>query len=69
MEEAFLRSEKAHAESMDKMMKTMTTEKAFAILAKNNLTNPSLVEMKKGYKDISASSRKAMQGSMAPAIC
>ena len=50
MEEAFLRSEKAHAESMDKMMKTMTTEKAFAILAKNNLTNPSLVEMKQGLQ-------------------
>merc|ERR1719310_1821233 len=50
MEEAFLRSEKAHAESMDKMMKTMNTEKAFAILAKNNLTNPSLVEMKKGLQ-------------------
>merc|ERR1719395_478502 len=32
------------------MMKTMTTEKAFAILAKNNLTNPSLVEMKKGLQ-------------------
>merc|ERR1719252_543058 len=35
---------------MDKMMKTMTTEKAFAILAKNNLTSPSLVEMKKGLQ-------------------
>ena len=45
MEAAFLRSEKVHAESIAKMMTTMSTEKAWNVLAKNNLTNPALVEV------------------------
>jgi len=43
MEDAFLRSEKVHAESMAGIMKTMSTEKAWHVLEKNNLTSPALV--------------------------
>jgi hypothetical protein len=62
MEEAFLRSEKVHAESMDRMMKTMTTEKAFMVLAKNNLTNPSLVEVANELQGTKAHLRKQPKG-------
>merc|ERR1719247_2925952 len=43
-------------------MKTMTTEKAFMVLAKNNLTNPSLVEVANELQGTKAHLRKQPKG-------
>merc|ERR1719146_374386 len=43
-------------------MKTMTTEKAFMVLAKNNLTNPSLVEVANELQGTKANLRKQPKG-------
>merc|ERR1719484_98381 len=42
MEEAFLRSEKVHSDSMTALMQSMSVEKAWQVLEKNNLTSPAL---------------------------
>merc|ERR1719311_1931744 len=47
MAQVFARSEKAHTESMAAMMKSMSSEYAWRILDKNNITAPSLVEVKR----------------------
>merc|ERR1719311_514934 len=47
MAQVFARSEKAHTESMAAMMKSMSSEHAWKILDKNNMTAPSLVEVKR----------------------
>jgi len=47
MAQVFARSEKAHTESMAAMMKSMSSEHAWRILDKNNITAPSLVEVKR----------------------
>jgi hypothetical protein len=62
MEAAFLRSEKVHAESIAKMMTTMSTEKAWNVLAKNNLTNPALVEVAKDLQGKNTHLRKQPKG-------
>merc|ERR1719327_1623692 len=45
MEKVFARSEKAHAKSMTAIMRGLSSEKAWNVLKKNNLTNPGLIEM------------------------
>merc|ERR1719217_523657 len=45
MEEVFFRSDKVHADSMTAIMKGMSTEKAWKVLEKSNLTTPALVEV------------------------
>merc|ERR1719311_1900354 len=47
MAQVFARSEKAHTESMAAMMKSMSSEHAWNVLDKNNMTAPSLVEVKR----------------------
>jgi hypothetical protein len=46
MQQVFARSDKAHAESMAAIMKSMSSENAWKVLAKSNLTSTALVEVK-----------------------
>merc|ERR1719258_182903 len=62
MEEVFFRSEKVHADSMTAIMKGMSTEKAWKVLEKSNLTTPSLVEMASGLLGKQSSLRKQPKG-------
>jgi len=45
MEGVFARSEEAHMESMASIMKSMSEQKAWQVLSKNNLTTPALIEV------------------------
>jgi len=49
MEQVFLRSEKAHATSMEQIMSSMSSEKAWHVLEKNNLTTPALIELSQAH--------------------
>jgi hypothetical protein len=46
MEKVFARSEQVHSDAMANIMKTMSTDRAWHVLHKNNLTNPALLEVK-----------------------
>jgi len=45
MRAVFARSDEAHASAMDTLMQTMTVEQADAVLQKNNLSSPALMEV------------------------
>jgi len=45
MQQVFSRSEKAHSESMTTIMKSMSPQKAWQVLEKNNLTTTALIEV------------------------
>merc|ERR1719305_271186 len=45
MERVFLRSEKAHQQSMATITRTMTYPKAMRVLEKNNMTTPTLMQV------------------------
>jgi len=45
MQQVFSRSEKAHSESMAAIMQSMSSQKAWRVLEKNNLTTPALIEV------------------------
>jgi len=58
----FARSQEAHAQSMAAMTKTMSRQKAWHILEKNNLTSPALVELAGGMLGKKANLRKQPKG-------
>jgi len=62
MEEVFFRSETVHSESMAAIMKTMSTDKAWSILEKSNLTSPALVEVAGGLVGKQSHLRKQPKG-------
>merc|ERR1719473_2206220 len=45
MEKVFARSQEAHAESIAAIAKTMSSDKAWKVIEKNNLTTPALIEV------------------------
>jgi hypothetical protein len=45
LEGVFARSEEAHMDSMASIMKSMSEQKAWQVLSKNNLTTPALIEV------------------------
>jgi len=45
MEQVFSRSEKAHSMSMESIMSTLSTKKAWQVLEKSNLTTPALIQV------------------------
>jgi len=59
MEQVFLRSEKAHAMSMEGIMSSMSTSKAWHVLEKSNLTTTALIEMTSQAHGKQAHLRKA----------
>merc|ERR1719506_1620839 len=61
MEKVFARSEKAHAKSMTAIMRGMSSDKAWNVLKKNNLTNPALIEMTSQAQEKQTNLRKNMQ--------
>merc|ERR1740138_395867 len=60
--DVFARSEEAHAQSMTSIMKSMSSEKAWHVLEKNNLTTPALVEVAGGMLGKKANLRKQPKG-------
>merc|ERR1719456_545780 len=62
MAEVFARSEQTHAESMAAIMKSMSTDQAWQVLDKNNLTDPALVNMKTGLIGKQVHLRKQPKG-------
>jgi len=62
MADVFARSEEAHAESMTSIMKSMSSEKAWHVLEKNNLTTPALVEVAGGMFGKQTKLRKQPKG-------
>ena len=45
MERVFLRSEKAHSMSMETIMGSMSSTKAWQVLERSNLTSPALIQV------------------------
>merc|ERR1719440_2461887 len=62
MAQVFTRSERAHTESMDAIMKTMSSQKAWQVLEKNNLTTPALIEMTSAVNGKESNLRKQPKG-------
>ena len=60
--QVFFRSETVHSESMTAIMKTMSTDKAWNILEKSNLTSPALVEVAGGLVGKQSHLRKQPKG-------
>jgi len=58
----FVRSEEAHAQSMANIMQSMSPEKAWHVLEKNNLTTSSLVEVAGGFFGKQTHLRKQPKG-------
>jgi len=62
MQQVFARSDKAHAESMAAIMKSMSSEHAWNVLDKNNMTSPALVEVKSELLEKQSNLRKQPKG-------
>jgi hypothetical protein len=62
MEQVFARSDTVHTESMDLIMKTMSVEKAWNVLQKENLTTPALIEATGSLRGKQSSLRKQPKG-------
>jgi len=58
MEKVFARSETAHMQSMSKIMSGMTSNKAWQVLEKHNLTTPALIQIKSRIHGKQSSLRK-----------
>merc|ERR1719498_400843 len=61
MEKVFARSEKAHSKSMAAIMQGMSSDKAWGVLKKNNLTSPALIEMTSQSHEKQTNLRKNVQ--------
>merc|ERR1719502_698746 len=61
MEKVFARSDKAHSKSMAAIMQGMSSDKAWGVLKKNNLTSPALIEMTSQSHEKQTNLRKNVQ--------